>query len=475
MPKPLTAPLGALGMTKAVRCDYAHTYSDVRTGVSRDYQCTRPLHNGGQRCIFHSDAVDTDHDEIRRAFLAELQSELGSGKKDPLLFIGCKLPFIALDNIRTDRTMCFADARFLGDVELIDVSCGAADFTDAVFAGQLRMAATAADMLSLRKVRFEARRSKLPIVSGAGTAVDVNRCKFGSFDMALASATSAHLEDCEIGGANFRGSSIDDLLIQECEISGAADLASHDLGHAQFKAVAFGGAVELEGTVFRQAGRFVRVQFRRQELVRFGRALSNVSLINTDVTRIRFSADAVWNDDGDPYAVLDEREMGKGRQAPSPSEVLAVYRNLRECHEYWLMYREAGWFYIKEMDLQRRYKTGAGGGGAKRGRAGRYVSLTNGYNVLCRYGESLRRASAWVAGVFTASAAYYFLAPDPEMSCIQNGCSSQIAAALERTLAAFFHVGKGGVEDYMVRIASLPTLGSMFIVLKRRLERKLRH
>ena len=462
-------------MTQAVRCDYAHTYIDARTGVSRDYQCTRPLHNGGQRCIFHSDAVGIDHGEIRRAFLAELESELGSDKNGPLLFIGCKLPFIAMDDIRTDRTMCFADARFLGNVELTDVSCGAADFTDAVFAGRLRMAATAADMLSLRKARFEARHSKLPIVSDAGTAVDASRCKFGSFDMALASVASVHLEDCEIGGANFRGSGIEDLLIQGCEISGTVDLVSHDLGHVQFRAVAFGGAVDLVGTVFRQAGRFVRVQFRRQELVRFGIALSNVSLLNTDVTRIRFSADAVWNNDGDPYAILDEREMAKGRQGPLPSEVLAVYRNLRECHEYWLMYREAGRFYVKEMDLQRCYRTGAGDGRAKRGRAGRYVSLTNGYNVLCRYGESLGRASAWVAGVFAASTAYYFSVTDPGTPGMPDGYPSRLAASLERTLAAFFHVGKGGMDDYLVRIASLPTLGSMFIVLKRRLERKLRH
>ena len=46
----------------------------------------------------------------------------------------------------------------------------------------------------------------------------------------------------------------------------------------------------------------------------------------------------------------------------------AVYRNLRENYEFRLRYDEAGKFFIKEMELKRRYReeknTSGGGGGS---------------------------------------------------------------------------------------------------------------
>ena len=394
------------------------------------------------------------------------------------MFIGCRIPAVDVDDIDTDRSIYFTNARFLGDVEFSNVSCGVVDFTEAEFTGKLRMTATTTNTLSLRRVRPNARRGKIPVGGDGGDSkatVELIGCRFKSCDIALASLASVRLEVCEIAKANFRKSKIDDLVVQRCEFDRISDFTACEFDDAKFLESTFGGAATFEHAVFRRAGRFVRTHFSQQEAVRFGRFLSNVSLLGTDVTRIRFDADTVWNDGDDPYAILDERELAAGRQTPSPADVVAVHRNLRECHEYWLMYGEAGQFYIREMDLHRHYKTGAGVNGTERRRVGRYISLANGYNVLCRYGESLGRASAWVGGVFAAATLHYFLASEPCMPSAQYDCLSRLVDALERTLAAFLHVGKGGMDDYLVRIASLPTLGAMFIVLKRRLERKLRH
>lgn len=139
------------------------------------------------------------------------------------------------------------------------------------------------------------------------------------------------------------------------------------------------------------------------------------------------------------------------------------------------MYEEAGRLYAREMDMRRCYRTDARGGLVRRSRWYRYLSLTNGYNVLCRYGESFLRASAWVGCVFAASTAYYALFGDLGMVDPQGDYAARAAAAVERTLAAFLHTSRDGMADHLVRIASLPVLGSMFIVLKRRLERRLRH
>ena len=78
--------------------------------------------------------------------------------------------------------------------------------------------------------------------------------------------------------------------------------------------------------------------------------------------------------------------------------------------------------------------------------------------------------------MFGASVAYYALFGfQGDGTLLDDDPPSRIATSVERTLTAFLHTGKGGMDDYVVRVASLPVLGSMFIVLKRRLERRLRH
>jgi hypothetical protein len=61
-----------------------------------------------------------------------------------------------------------------------------------------------------------------------------------------------------------------------------------------------------------------------------------------------------------------ERMKKEGRSVPykpmdrspptSPEFVLSVYRNLRENYEFRLRYRDAGKFFIKEMEIKRKYR-----------------------------------------------------------------------------------------------------------------------
>ncbi len=463
-------------------CTYSHTYTDAWTGVDREYHCPRPRWRGKSSCILHAAGGEYD-DEARAAFLDELRTEFAADGSDPILFVGCRIPSVTVRDIDTRRPVYFADARFTGDMVFNGVACGAVVFTEAKFSGRLSMVAVKAGVLSLRKTGFGSgenggRLDDHDDVDGEA-AVELERCAFESCDAALAFAPSASIADCEIGSAMLRYAKLGSLEVSGCEFGGAADLADSSLGDAAFDGVSFGGEVVFEdgigGTVFKGPARFRHTRFDKEERVRFGRSLSNVSFLTTNMTRIRFRSDTVWNADGDPYAILDERRLADDPSSLSLSDILAVYRSLRECYEYWLMYEEAGRLYVREMDMRRCYRTDAGGGVALRPRWRRYLSLTSGYNVLCRYGESFGRVSAWVGGVFAASAAYYALFGDLGMVDPQGDYAARAAAAVERTFAAFLHTSKGGMDDHLVRIASLPVLGSMFIVLKRRLERKLRH
>lgn len=460
-------------------CTYSHTYTDAWTGDGRAYSCPRPRWRGKSRCILHAAAGGNDG-EARGAFLDELRSESAADGSDPILFVGCRMPSVTVKDIDTRRPVCFADAKFAGDVVFNGVTCGAIDFTGAKFSGRLSMTATKAGALYLRKAGFgNGENGGTPDDhNGDGeAAVKLERCDFESCDAALASAPSASLVDCDIGSAMFRYARVGSLSVSGCEFGRGVDFAGSTLGDAVFDGVSFGGETVFEGgwgTVFEGSGSFRHTRFDKEEQVRFGRSLSNVSFLTTNMTRIRFHADTVWNAEGDPYAILDERRLADG-PSPSLSDTLAVYRCLRECYEYWLMYEEAGQFYAREMDMRRRYGSDGSGGLVRRSRWHRYLSLTNGYNVLCRYGESFRRASAWVGGVFAASTLYYAICGDLGATVQQGDLAARAVSALESTLEAFLHTGNGGMDYHVVRIASLPVLGSMFIVLKRRLERKLRH
>ena len=464
-------------------CTYSHTYTDVLTGDDRAYQCPRQRWRNKSRCILHASGGGVDDGEARDVFLDELRCGSAEGGDDPMLFVGCRIPSVTVRDIDTRRPVCFADARLAGDVEFNGVTCGAIDFTEAEFSGRLSMTATRAGVLSLRKAGFgiggSAGHSDAGEDGDGGAAVRLERCDFESCDAALASAPSASLVDCEIGSAMLRYAKVGSLAVRDCTFGRRADFADSTLGDAVFNGVSFGGETVFEdgrgGTVFEGPARFRHTRFDREERIRFGRSLSNVSFLTTNMTRIRFRSDTVWNAAGDPYAILDERRLADDLQSSSLSDILAVYRSLRECYEYWLMYEEAGRLYAREMDMRRRYRTDARGGLVRRSRWYRYLSLTNGYNVLCRYGESFRRASAWVGCVFAASTSYYALCGDLGMVDPQGDYAARAAAAVERTLAAFLHTSRDGMADHLVRIASLPVLGSMFIVLKRRLERRLRH
>ena len=86
--------------------------------------------------------------------------------------------------------------------------------------------------------------------------------------------------------------------------------------------------------------------------------------------------------------------------------VMAVYRNLRENYEFRLRYDEAGQFFIKEMELKRKYREEVSNAGEERsvvikrnGPFRRNLSLTGLYYHLSNYGESIRKPTLIGIGI----------------------------------------------------------------------------
>ncbi len=208
--------------------------------------------------------------------------------------------------------------------------------------------------------------------------------------------------------------------------------------------------------------------------------------------------------------------------------VLSVYRNLRENYELRRRYDEAGKFFIRELEIKRKYRE------VKSKDSSEYeikkncwcrrniFSLTGWYHLLSNYGESLRRPT--LAGIIIVILATVFfvcqsnptLAPtlslnsgtiktnnDKPISNIQNvhriltsssttsssfiGLSqfrndTQWLKTAERSLGDFLPLLsmpsdiKIGLSDYIIKIVGgAVTFGLIAIALRRRFERKYTH
>jgi hypothetical protein len=125
--------------------------------------------------------------------------------------------------------------------------------------------------------------------------------------------------------------------------------------------------------------KFNYVLFEGKEKVIFEiENISNISFMNTDLTGIRFSDKARWGEmkveydkfwggkkvKEDRFKIVDERLLEKKINEQDShttkdfnlGSIKAVYRSLRENYEYRMRYDEAGQFFIREMELKRKYR-----------------------------------------------------------------------------------------------------------------------
>jgi hypothetical protein len=254
--------------------------------------------------------------------------------------------------------------------------------------------------------------------------------------------------------------------------------------------------------------------------------LSNVSFADCDITRIRFGKDISWGGE-DGFTIVEEvwlKEHGKKadknenerseRVAPGLELVLSVYRNLRENYEFRLSYDDAGKFFIKEMELKRKYRDGhptsafrlklialakklkrdndsslpeVQYGLKEKGRFERNFSLTGLYYHLSRYGESISRPAA--VGVITVflSTLFWLIqtnpTSEPSLSNVAGfahaGNMTHWLKSFERSFADFLPLlslgsdTKVGIIDYIIKIVGgALTFGLLAIALRRKFERK---
>jgi hypothetical protein len=226
----------------------------------------------------------------------------------------------------------------------------------------------------------------------------------------------------------------------------------------------------------------------------------------------------------DKFKIIDERLLeteikDKGGHTTKDfnlGSIKAVYRNLRENYEYRMRYDEAGQFFIREMELKRKYrevpsKEEDSSLEIKQNNWFRrnLFSLTGWYYHLSRYGESIWRPTLAGGVIVILSTLFWLMQSNPTVEpslsttkCNQVvisyatenniskfiglcgygiGTSAHWLKAFERSLADFLPLlptgdFKMGIIDFVIKIiGGAVTFGLIAIALRRRFERRYRH
>jgi uncharacterized protein YjbI with pentapeptide repeats len=170
---------------------------------------------------------------------------------------------------------------------------------------------------------------------------------------------------------------------------------------------------------------FIYAIFEQPNKVTFDNSdLSKVSFADSDVTRIRFGDRIRWGGE-DEFTIVEEEWLRKAKaedehtlENMSLELVLSVYRNLRENYEFRLRYDDAGKFFIKEMELKRRYREVKSENGLEINENKwfrRHFSLNGLYYHLSRYGESISRPAIIGAITIFLSTLFWITQSNPTL------------------------------------------------------------
>ena len=196
--------------------------------------------------------------------------------------------------------------------------------------------------------------------------------------------------------------------------------------------------------------------------------IDNISFLYTDISNIRFGVEFKKALKKSDYKIYEEWVIRNEVDKDIPlSAVLALYRNLRENFEYNMEYEEAGQFFVREMNLKRIYRPIVPI--KKRNWFSRNFFATGLYYWTAKYGEDFKRPFLITAVAVSLSAIYFFI----------SGAEETIWDSLVRSSGAFtpsFDFPDNSTPiDYALKIIFFPIAATLFIAIRRKLERRFRH
>ena len=473
-------------------CAYTSKMTDRRGGEG-SRACGNQAHRGGM-CKFHLDGYlsEITAGEVRDLFWS--MHDAGAAGT-PMDCTGYVLPPLAREGAAAPirRALHLDRARFgLGGAGLSETTFEeTASFSDAEFAsGASFRGCTFRKGASFRGCTFR----KGADFSGAtfSGAADFKSSKFGGTAVFLLARFAAAAFDWAVLGkskfnnAVFRGNT----SFRGATFGSAAGFNSakfHD--ESRFVESEFKKDADFSGTHFERPAYFWGVKMKRPGLVKFDGNVSNVSFLNTDLKEVCFGNMTTWSPQTQPnsravwdrkWRIYDEKSLEA--KSPDPAlnieNVQSVYRDLRDNFDQQLRYDVSGGFFVREMEVGRKYKVDEDGHVVLKPIWRRALTWNAAYNVLAEYGQSLKRPPLFLALTLAAGSSLLWC-PAGILHSLEIPCEDDPSDSILRSLVAMVPFPLSGHlashVDIGLKAAALPSVATFLIALRRRFEKTRRH
>lgn len=477
-------------------CEYTETYFDINTGEEIPFQCVEDVYES-DKCKFHLEGYLKE--ETKNDIIQLFSQKLDKLKKDePLLCIGYFLPSIILlkNNEKEFKIPAyFAHAEFkLGNINFSHIT-----FKKEISFYQTKFFSST----SLRSSVFEGP------VDFSYSQFHEESNSFESTKFKKASDFShAKLKDTNFEWASFRKAEFieckffDETIFENVTFSDDVYFKKAEfLGNTVFSESTFTATANFEDAKFLQFADFSKVHFNNKENTTFNGNITNVSFADTDIKQINFGNRISWeliesSDDkeektgsvkkrkNNDFKICDERLLEENDETEINLESIKnIYRDLRDNFDLNLRYDIAGKFFVREMELKRKYKEKHVKGRlitTKKPIYHRILTLYWLYNILAQYGQSYYRPMYFAIPIIAIGTFFFWVeCTEQEEIDLQDPCDDSLESAFIRSLSSFIpfftFTDTPGTLDYALRLALLPISGTFFIALKRKFERKLRH
>lgn len=520
-----------------MQCKYKACYLNLESNKRKKFMCRNPAISSCL-CKFHEPEYLTRETEKEIVMLFMHKMKNAMKQKRPLMCIGYRLPQIIVKNKKFAKSVYFAKAIFEDVIRFEGTTFkSAVQFSESQFKRGLRFSRTIFedqvdfsdakingsslifDSTFEEKVKFEgAEISNITFDSTFKKIATFVRTKVKKTSFSLSTFNEVDFTDAisllELDfyrtkfekaifeRATIKNSRFTQAIFNEASFSYSNFLGKIDFKDAEFKGrtyfqnCKFNDVVEFENSAFRCAtifegstfadyANFRNVQFYQQDKVKFNGNLSNVSFLRTDITRIRFGNDVIWSEGKDPYLILEERILAKdAEQGLHLEDVMDLYRHLRDNYEFYSRYDMSSYFYIRELELSRKYRKNDAVQDQKTIKKSKFrslISILSAFYLVSKYGQSyLRPLSFGLIGVAFSTMYFWTSGFSNTATIFSEGLlSNSFSYSLLRAVSAFFPFLTFGnhhtTSDFLLRIALLPITGTFILSLKRALERKLRH
>lgn len=471
-------------------CDFKREIFDPGIRKHRTITCKEPSLESN-KCRFHDEEYlnENSHDVIRNEIYRKIDNACNN--KKVLECVGYYIPEINIEGKKFEKEVFFSHAHFVEDV-IFDHSefDSFADFSNCVFKRET----------SFNNVTFndntEFIDSEFMENTNFKNAKFKKKADFSFSEFSEISFLAAEFDEAEFTSTTFH----DDVSFTTTEFKNKTYFVNTSFkADSKFIGAKFSEEVSFSSAEFKQRAQFRKTIFLKPKQVIFDSELSHVSFLDTDITRIRLGNKIKWNIDtnysnkvirfynklknrNNKFIIYDEWLL-ENEQEPQLQleDVMDIYRNLRENYDYYLKYETAGEFFIREMELKRKYKKNKKSSSQEtiKKKWYRMGSLYGIYNIVSQYGHSLYRpiyVTIPILTIFTLLFCYdNTLNPDFEKSGFQEIFNNAVFRSIT-SFFPFYLIDKNtDFLDITLRIILLPLSGTFFIALRRKLERKFRH